>query len=1202
MFNLQLIFNLSLLIAISAISGFFGKIPAEKRWLQSVLNGLLFGVAAVAGMLNPAQFSEGVFFDGRSVLISVGTLFFGPLTGFISIVLPLALRVYLGGSGAFMGSAVIIFSFFIGWVWNNRFMKHGNGYITLLQIYIMSLLVHAVMVLLIYLIPKDLWFITLKRTGIPVMFFYPLASLLMGYIIRNQELNRKLIADLRQSEKHFRTIFHSIGDAVLTTDHFGRVKRVNPEAEKLLGMSAHAMRGKPIEVVMQLHDNLDGKVVKHPVYRILDGEIFDEQTTFLMKQPSGIMLPVCINISDIHEIKGSKTGIAVVVRNRQPELERQGALLKSAESYRNFFNNFGGLAFVQDVDGHFIDVNERACRVYGYPKSFFIGKTQEVLSAPGMNNNEEIKQFIQDAFNGFPSVFEFFGKKSDGAIFPKEMHLISTIYNNQPAVLAIGYDISQRKNAENNLRLVSERYQALFEASPVGMALKTTEEVFIHVNQAMCRDLGYTADELIGQHVSIFRLEKEYSDPQAIHKSANNKIHSRNSLVRTKTGETLIFNVRETVVDLPQNQKALLVIANNVSAQIEAENAVLQSEERNKIILSAIPDLFLRIARDGNVIDHLVNDFNKIGIIPEDLEGKSIFDLVSPELHIPFRENIDAVLFTGQSINREFKFEMDDKVYWFDARIVRSGNDEVLAFVRDVTSRKESESEIKKQKRFIETLIESIPNPLFYMDNKGVFLGINKAFRTLYQVNPDDLIGKDVYSLENEMNARMYQESDQRIFSGEDHFQSLERTIILPDGRKLECIITKSPFPGYDNEIAGLIGIITDITPQKQLEEQFKKAKEQAEQSDKLKTSFLNNMNHEIRTPLNAIMGFSELLFDDFSDEEKRSFVDTINNNAEQLLHIIDEVLLISRLDTENLPLEVEKTDISDLLNELYMSHSIICRHKNLELIKELPEKPLTVMMDKRKVRQVLTGLIENAIKYTFEGSISIGAKITDNRLRFYVRDTGIGVPLSEQEFIFQRFYRGQEGQKMAVRGNGLGLSIAARIVEVMGGTIGLISEPGKGSEFFVILAVDHSHPEPVKTTPADWMTADFSDYSILVVDDEYDNALYLSSLFEKRFATVGMARNAAEAIEMQRKHRFDIVMMDAKMPGMNGDIATRQILAEFPKTIVIGQTAYSQPEELALMLNAGAKACLVKPLSGEQVLGKIYEILHSPDNESLFE
>ncbi len=310
------------------------------------------------------------------------------------------------------------------------------------------------------------------------------------------------------------------------------------------------------------------------------------------------------------------------------------------------------------------------------------------------------------------------------------------------------------------------------------------------------------------------------------------------------------------------------------------------------------------------------------------------------------------------------------------------------------------------------------------------------------------------------------------------------------------------------------------------------------------------------------------------------------------MLHIIDEVLLISRFDAGNHLLEIERTNIAALLSEISMSHKTACAAKKINLTLDLPDENLELMIDKAKVRQVMTGLVENAIKYTQTGSICIGASYADKSLRLFVRDTGLGVPENEQEHIFKRFYRGQKGQKMAVRGNGLGLSIAQRIVEVMHGTIGLISQEEKGSEFFITLQANELDAQLNQQEAENWLLADFGRYRLLVVDDEIDNALFLSSALEKYFAEIAIANTALQSLDLQRAKPFDIVLMDIKMPGMNGDEATKLLLKEFPDTIVIGQTAYSQPEELKRMILAGAKTCLTKPLSLKKILDEIYNQL----------
>jgi CheY-like chemotaxis protein/two-component sensor histidine kinase len=371
------------------------------------------------------------------------------------------------------------------------------------------------------------------------------------------------------------------------------------------------------------------------------------------------------------------------------------------------------------------------------------------------------------------------------------------------------------------------------------------------------------------------------------------------------------------------------------------------------------------------------------------------------------------------------------------------------------------------------------------------------------------------------------------------------------------------------------------------MEIELKKAKERAEESDKLKTSFLNNMNHEIRTPLNAIVGFSDLLFEDYTEEEKKSFVVTINNNSEQLLRIIDDVLSISRLDAEHLPLEIESIDLQSLMFDLYNSFSLQCEQKKLvfELDIDLKETAITIIADKGKIRQVMTGFIDNAIKYTPSGKIIIGCQKHSNSIRFFVKDTGLGVPLEEQSKIFDRFYRGNEVQNKALRGNGLGLSISKGLVDIMGGTIGLTSEHGKGSNFYFEIEVQFLPSIEKTIVNQNSKNFNFSDLSLLIVDDEPDNIDLLFALLHQHFGEIGTARNGQEAINLMHLKRYSVILMDIKMPQVNGFEATQEILSFYSNTLIIGQTAYSRPEEIQKMIDCGAKACIVKPIESIELI-----------------
>lgn len=524
--------------------------------------------------------------------------------------------------------------------------------------------------------------------------------------------------------------------------------------------------------------------------------------------------------------------------------------------------------------------------------------------------------------------------------------------------------------------------------------------------------------------------------------------------------------------------------------------------------------------------------------------------------------------------------------------MVKSGDEEVLVIVRDITNKKESEIEIQQQAKFIETLLESIPNPLFYMNRNGVYLGVNKAFSDLYDCSREDIIGRNLLDMDDYEIANRNIASDQRIFDGKENIQILERDLILPSGETKSVILTKSPFPDTKGNIGGLIGMIIDISDRKKMELDLRHARDKAEESDRLKTSFLNNLNHEIRTPLNAIVGFSDLLFDDYSEDEKHNFVEIINNNAEQLLRIIDDVLAVSRLDSEKIPLENKDFSLKQLFHDLHQTFIQKAVENKIELILDtnLSDDFLEMHGDKGKIRQILSGLINNAIKYTFEGHVKMGYEINNEMIRFYVQDTGIGIPESEQPFVFDRFFRGSESQLRAIRGNGLGLSIAKGLAGLMNGTIDLESEKDKGTVFS--LTLPYSKPSSGKTEfKSVKKPVSLMDLRVLVAEDESDNYEYMLALLTGKVKEIMHAQTGLEAVRMNNEKPFDLVLMDIKMPEMDGFEATRIILKDFPEIPVIAQTAYSQPNEIQKALDAGCRKCLIKPIEKEKLFDTINEI-----------
>ncbi len=390
------------------------------------------------------------------------------------------------------------------------------------------------------------------------------------------------------------------------------------------------------------------------------------------------------------------------------------------------------------------------------------------------------------------------------------------------------------------------------------------------------------------------------------------------------------------------------------------------------------------------------------------------------------------------------------------------------------------------------------------------------------------------------------------------------------------------------------ITAIRDISNRKKIENELIIAKQKAEESDRLKTEFINNMSHEIRTPLNGILGFSNLLNNkNLSKEKKEHFTNIILSSGNQLLRIIDDILEISRLKTKQVKLEEKQLILNDLLIELFSSFVTKAKEKKIQLYfkKRLSDQDSTILADEYKLNKIIFTLLENAIKFTNEGFIEFGYYLkTDcepTKLEIYIKDTGIGIKKENQKSIFERFSQEDKGLSRSSGGLGLGLSIAKENVELLCGSISIESEKNKGSTFFVTIPYK---PVNQKINNVVNKNKKQNKNTILIVEDEPVNYLYIYTLldnFELNLIILH-AKNGIEAIEICRnKLEIDLILMDLKMPEMNGFDATKIIKKLRPNIPIVAQTAYSKNTDKQKALLAGCDDFITKPIS-ESTLNKI--------------
>jgi signal transduction histidine kinase len=384
------------------------------------------------------------------------------------------------------------------------------------------------------------------------------------------------------------------------------------------------------------------------------------------------------------------------------------------------------------------------------------------------------------------------------------------------------------------------------------------------------------------------------------------------------------------------------------------------------------------------------------------------------------------------------------------------------------------------------------------------------------------------------------------------------------------------------------------------VEQNLQKAKERAEQADYLKTSFLTNMSHEIRTPMNAILGFTNLLIEeDLPQEQRQEYLKVINESGNTLLNLVNDILDISKIEAGQLAIAKANCDINEIFIELYISFNEIKAQKKKEHIDIVINNPfanrdLVVRTDPFRLRQVFVNLLGNALKFTDKGSIELGVIPINNMLEFYVEDTGIGINEGHMEEIFHRFRKIDEEKSRLYRGAGLGLAICKDIVQLLGGDISVESAVGEGSTFRFTIPFDQVDAVGVKTNTVESKVLkrlDLSDKTILIAEDEPNNFEFLNQLLQKYNATIVWARNGEEAIRRVSEQQFDLVLMDVKMPKIDGYEATRKIKTLFPKLRIIAQTAYTSPEEIEKCLESGCDYYVSKPIKLRELDGILRKV-----------
>jgi signal transduction histidine kinase/DNA-binding response OmpR family regulator len=595
-------------------------------------------------------------------------------------------------------------------------------------------------------------------------------------------------------------------------------------------------------------------------------------------------------------------------------------------------------------------------------------------------------------------------------------------------------------------------------------------------------------------------------------------------------------------------------------------------------------------------------------VAPGETEGRLIYELGNGQWDIPALRNLLEDIVPKSSDFDDFELVhafpvIGRRVMLLNARKLKAGHHgELLVLaMEDVTERRRAEADLKAIETYAQNIVDTVREPLLILDATLRVRSANGAFYQTFHVSPGETEGHLIYelgngqwdipALRNLLEDIVPMSSVFDDFELEHTFPAIGRRVMLLNARKLQA--------GHHGEL--LVLAMEDVTERRRVQEEVAKAKDAAEAANHAKSAFLANMSHEIRTPMNAILGFSQLMLRDQNlDARQSQYLGTINRSGEHLLALLDDILEMSKIEAGRTTLNATAFDLPALLTDLEMMFRVRTNGKKLSLSVDLiGDVPRYFVADIKKLRQVLINVLGNAVKFTDRGGIWLRVRADrDNpkspRLRIEVEDTGAGISADEQRKLFRRFEQTTTGQQ-AGTGTGLGLAISWEFVRLMGGDITASSEVGKGTTFAIQLPLSESDAQAVQPSaqPRQVLRLQPGQAArrVLIVDDIEENRQLIEQLLAPASFEVRLATNGAEAVQIFAEWRPDLIVMDFRMPVMDGYEAIRRIRAEpggaVPKIIAV--TASAMEENRQSLMEIGADDFISKPFREAELFEKIH-------------
>lgn len=788
---------------------------------------------------------------------------------------------------------------------------------------------------------------------------------------------------------------------------------------------------------------------------------------------------------------------------------------------------------------------------------------------------------------------------------------ISGINNPHSLPLRVAYD---------HLPEIQERFKKLVNLLPQTIWEANANGVFTYVNKYAEIEFGYTHDEIVGKlkMVDVIIPSERYLVKPVL---TNPRIGIEITMLR-KNGSTFPALVHYTPIVIDDELVCLQGITTNISEQKRIEIKLQESSLRNRAILDAIPDMMFVFDQNGIFIDFHASSKNLLLQPAKEFIGKNIEDVVPLPLSVLNKQMLELLFRLREPQVYSYPLTLNGTTHYFDARMVLQGDDKALCIVRDITEQKRIEEALRQSEENYHTIFQLANDAILILNSEtGEVVDANRAaiqsygYTTLSEMQEKGYWSESPYGLDDalEWNRRAMSEGPQ-IFEWKNF--RIDGTIFWEEVNLsvLKILGTKR-----------IISISRDITIRKSVEtelqrinrelkirneeyaalnkdyaaqnDELQKSMLKAEESDRLKSAFLANMSHEIRTPMNAIIGFSSLLNNsDLTLEKQKYFSQIIRKRSADLLKIIDDILDISKIEVNQILLQPTKGSIRELLNEVF-EYSLTKAEidskldVHISLVNQAVDAD-EITTDFGRLKQVLFNLIENALKFTKQGTIEIGCKMKDSKeLLFYVKDTGTGISKENQTKIFERFQQAHNAMDSSFGGTGLGLTISKGLIELLGGSIWVDSELDKGSCFCFTTPLLQSNGHKLSRGELTLTPRTPINAPILIVEDDELNANFIKEILLPTGAALWIASSGSRALEIASKNsHIKVILLDLRLPDYNGLNLIEPLKEILPGCKIIIQSAYATPEDKALGKQAGSDGYITKPIDFNQLIATILE------------